>query len=118
PGTAYAPGGLFNGIVAQLAPYALRGELWYQGESNVGRAREYAELFPALIAAWRQTWRQEKFPFYFVQLPNYADGNPTGREWAALREAQAAALSLPQVAMAVTIDVGDPNDIHPAHKEP
>jgi sialate O-acetylesterase len=117
PGTAYAPGGLFNGMIAPLAPYALRGALWYQGESNVGRPGEYAELFPAMIASWRKLWRQD-FPFLFVQLPNYADGDPTGRKWARLREAQNAALALPDAGVAITIDVGEANNLHPTDKLP
>jgi sialate O-acetylesterase len=118
PGTAYAPGGLFNGMILPLAPYALRGVLWYQGESNVGREAEYRELFPAMIKAWRGAWPLGDFPFYFVQLPNYADGHPNARNWAALREAQAAALALPNTGMTVTIDVGDPDVLHPTNKQP
>ena len=118
PGTAYAPGGLFNGMIAPLVPYALRGALWYQGESNVENAAEYPELLAAMIRDWRAHWAQGDFPFYFVQLPNFADGNPAGRKWAEFRGAQATALALPNTAMAVTIDVGDPGDIHPIHKQP
>ena len=111
-----APGGVFNGMIAPLQPVAIRGVLWYQGESNVGRAAEYAELFPAMIRAWRANWGDETLPFYFVQLPNYANGNPGGRDWARLREAQAKALELPSTAMAVTIDIGDAGNLHPAAK--
>ncbi len=126
PGTAYAPGGLFNGMIRPLAPYALRGVLWYQGESNVGHEAEYRELFPAMIQSWRGTWLRDKpltgpgreFPFYFVQLPNYAEGDAGGRKWAALREAQAAALALPNTGMVVTIDVGEPENLHPTNKLP
>ena len=118
PGTAYAPGGLFNGMIAPLIPYALRGALWYQGESNADHAREYAELLPAMIRDWRKQWKQGDFPFLFVQLPNYANGNPTGRDWAELREAQTAALKLKNVGGAVTIDVGDADNIHPINKQP
>lgn len=118
PGTAYAPGALCHGMILPLAPYALRGALWYQGESNVGRAAEYAELFPALIRSWRATWAQGDFPFLFVQLPNFADKLPSGRQWAALREAQAAALALPEVGMAVAIDNDEPDNIHPVDKRP
>jgi len=110
------PGGLFNAMIAPLQPYALRGILWYQGESNVGREREYAELFPAMITAWRANWGEPELPFYFVQLPNYADGEPRGRKWARLREAQAAALKLPATAMAVAIDAGEPDNLHPTEK--
>ena len=118
PGTAYAPGGLFNGMIAPLAPYALRGALWYQGESNVGRHEEYRELFTAMIRDWRAHWPQGDLPFYFVQLPNYADGDAGGRKWAALREAQTAALALPHTGMVVTIDVGEPENLHPTNKQP
>jgi sialate O-acetylesterase len=118
PGTAYAPGGLVNGMIAPLAPYALRGVLWYQAESNVGRAGEYRELFPAMINSWRAAWPEGDFPFFFVQIPNYADGEPDGRKWAELREAQESALRLPATAMVVTLDVGDPEAIHPTNKRP
>ncbi len=110
------PGNLFNGMIAPLQPFALRGFLWYQGESNVGRPNEYEELFPAMIRAWRANWGDDSLPFYFVQIPNFADGNPQGRQWARLREAQSKALELPRTAMAVTIDVGDPDDLHPRAK--
>ncbi len=126
PGTAYAPGGLFNGMILPLAPYALRGVLWYQAESNVGHPAEYPELFTAMIKSWRTAWSegrpstrpQQAFPFYFVQLPNYADGDAGGRKWAELREAQTAALALPNTGMAVTIDTGEPDNLHPTNKQP
>lgn len=110
------PGGLFNAMIAPLQPGALRGFLWYQGESNVGRPAEYEELFPAMIRAWRANWGDENLPFLFVQVPNYADGNPGGRQWARLREAQTHALTLPATGMAVAIDVGDPENLHPTAK--
>lgn len=110
------PGGLFNAMIAPLQPAALRGIVWYQGESNVTRTSEYAELFPAMIRAWRSNWGDEALPFLFVQIPNYADGNPGGRQWARLREAQTSALKLPEVGMAVAIDVGDPESLHPTAK--
>lgn len=116
PTSQRRPGGLFNAMIAPLQPGALRGILWYQGESNVGRPAEYAELFPAMISAWRANWGDADLPFLFVQIPNYADGNPGGRQWARLREAQASALDLPGTAMAVAIDVGDPDSIHPTAK--
>ena len=110
------PGGLFNGMIAPLQPGALRGILWYQGEANVGRPDEYAELLPAMIRAWRSNWGDDALPFLFVQLPNFAAGNPGGREWARFREAQMSVLEVPATAMAVTIDLGDPDDIHPTNK--
>jgi sialate O-acetylesterase len=118
PGTPYAPAGLFNGMIAPLQPGALRGVIWYQGEANWPRAAEYAELFPALIRAWRAGFGGGDLPFLFVQLANFADpGDPTGRGWAPLREAQAKALALPATGMAVTIDIGNPKDIHPTNKQ-
>jgi sialate O-acetylesterase len=87
PGTPYAPAGLFNGMIAPLQPYALRGAIWYQGESNAARPAEYAELFPAMIRAWRAQWNQGDFPFLFVQLANFIVPNDTTeRSWAFLRE--------------------------------
>jgi len=118
PGTAYAPGGLFNGMILPLTPYAFRGVLWYQGESNVGRHAEYRDLLPRMIKSWRTVWPEGDFPFFIVQIPNYADGDPTGRKWAELRDAQESALKLPATAMATTIDVGDASVIHPTNKKP
>ncbi len=119
PDSPERPGSLFNAMIAPLQPAALRGVLWYQGESNTDRAAEYAELFPAMIRAWRANWRPaaaEPLPFYFVQLPNYASDEAGGRKWARLREAQTKALALPATGMAVAIDLGDPDDIHPKRK--
>ncbi|MEO6002623.1 MAG: sialate O-acetylesterase [Opitutus sp.] len=110
------PGGLFNGMIAPLQPTAIRGVLWYQGESNVGRAGEYAELLTAMIHSWRENWGDDSLPFYVVQLPNFANGNPGGREWARLREAQAKILELPAAAVVVAIDLGDPENLHPPTK--
>jgi sialate O-acetylesterase len=116
-GSPHALSQLFNGMIAPLQPYALRGAFWYQGESNWERANEYAELLPAMIKAWRAQWGQGDFPFYFVQLPNYTQGyDPSNLTWAWLREAQTEALKLPNTGMAVTIDCGDPKDIHPQNK--
>jgi sialate O-acetylesterase len=118
PGTPYALSGLFNGMIVPLQPWALRGVIWYQGESNSQRAGEYAELLPALIRSWRAGWGRDDLPFLFVQLANFADpDDPTGRNWAHLREAQARALALPATGMAVTIDIGDAKDIHPTNKQ-
>jgi sialate O-acetylesterase len=117
PGSPHALSELFNGMIAPLQPYAIRGVIWYQGESNWERPAEYAKLFPAMITAWRAQWGLGDLPFYFVQLPNYGQTyDPTNRIWAWLREAQTAALALPNTAMAVTIDCGDPKDIHPQNK--
>ena len=118
PGTPYEPSGLFNGMIAPLQPYALRGVIWYQGEANWPRPEEYAELFPAMIRAWRAGWGEGDFPFYFVQLANYIIPiDLTNRGWARLREAQTRALALPATGMAVAIDIGDPHGIHPPNKQ-
>lgn len=118
PGTPYVPAGLYNGMIAPLQPYALRGAIWYQGESNWPYPAEYTELFPAMIRAWRAQWNQGEFPFYFVQLADYKVPNdPSDIGWAILRETQTKALALPNTGMAVTIDIGDPADIHPRNKQ-
>lgn len=117
PGTQRQPTALFNGMLSPLQPYAIRGNIWYQGEANWDRPTEYAELFPAMIQAWRAQWGLDDFPFYFVQLPNYTDArDSTGKGWASIREAQTAALQLPHTGMAVTIDCGDASDLHPQNK--
>src|SRR5688572_5392915 len=119
PGSGFAPARLYNAMVAPFAPYALRGALWYQGESNVGRHTEYAELLPLLIQSWRASWPQGDFPFLVVQLPNFSDyGKAAGRAWAQLREAQAAALHVPGAALAVIIDNDEPDNLHPLDKRP
>ena len=111
---------LFNAMISPLIPYTIRGALWYQGESNAGRAMQYRKAFPLMINDWRKRWGQGDFPFYFVQLATYnaANGNSnSGSTWAELREAQAMTLSLPNTGMAVTTDIGDPKDIHPRNKQ-
>lgn len=118
PGHPWAPGGLYNAMINPLIPYAIRGTIWYQGEANVDRAYAYRELFPMMITDWRQHWGQGDFPFYFVQLPLYTprQENPGESNWAELREAQAMTLKLPNTGMAVTLDLGEANDIHPKNK--
>jgi sialate O-acetylesterase len=116
-----APGNLFNGMVAPLIPYAIKGIIWYQGESNadkIAQALEYPTLFPRMISDWRERWGQGDFPFLFVQLPNFNALAKTPSEgiWPWLREAQLKTLSLPNTGMAVTIDIGDPATIHPTDK--
>lgn len=120
PGSGFAPARLYNGMIAPFIPYALRGALWYQGESNVGRHRDYAELLPAMIGAWRASWPLGDFPFLVVQLPNYSDnGKPDGRAWAQLREAQEIAVRrTPAAGLAVIIDGDEPDDLHPQDKRP
>lgn len=110
---------LYNAMINPLVPYAFRGVIWYQGESNAGRAYQYRQLFPLMISDWRQKWNRGNFPFYFVQLANFmkADDTPAESEWAELREAQKMTLSLPNTGMAVAIDIGDANDIHPKNKQ-
>jgi sialate O-acetylesterase len=147
PGLPEEPTVVWQGMMAPVVPYAIRGVLWYQGESNVGREAEYRDLFPALIRGWRDAWAGaaqpatsveeprkkrrrksddavvaappavEPFPFLFVQLPNYADNAPLGAAWARLREAQTAALALPATGMAIAIDVGESTNLHPPHKQ-
>jgi sialate O-acetylesterase len=108
-----APTVLYNGMIAPLLPYAMRGVIWYQGESNVGRERQYRTLFPAMIADWRQAWGEGGFPFLFVQIAPFNGNTPE------IREAQLLSLQpATNTAMAVTIDCGDANDIHPPHKQP
>jgi hypothetical protein len=112
---AGTPSALWNGMMAPLVPMAARGAIWYQGESNRYDPPLYARLFPAMIKAWRERFGPELW-FHFVQIAPYAYGNDRG-ETAALREAQAAALELPRTSMTVTLDVGEPNDIHPRDKK-
>ncbi|MCG3147217.1 MAG: hypothetical protein PCFJNLEI_00655 [Verrucomicrobiae bacterium] len=123
----YRPSGMFNGGIAPLTRFAIKGVVWYQGESNGGFAYQYRELFPALIAGWRAHWKQGDFPFLFVQLPTYRPRNPetNGCSWAELREAQLMTWKrVKNTGMAVTIDLGaDPNDpkqdpLHPPNKIP
>lgn len=120
PVNNWTPTALFNAMVAPLIPYAIRGVIWYQGESNVGRAYQYRKLFPALIKSWRRNWGQGDFPFLFVQLANYLERKPEPTEsaWAELREAQLLTLkTVPKTGMAVAIDIGEANDIHPRNKQ-
>jgi len=108
------PSVLYNGIIAPLIPYGIRGVAWYQGESNAYRAYQYRSLFPAMIKQWRKIWHEGDFPFLFVQLANYHFEPQVFPE---LREAQFMALSLSNTAMVVAIDVGDSADIHPKNKQ-
>jgi sialate O-acetylesterase len=113
---ANSPTALYNGMIAPLVPFAIRGAIWYQGESNRARAPQYRKLFPAMIQDWRESWGQGDFPFGFVQIAPFGYGGDTGQA-AALREAQAMALSLPGTGMAVTMDIGNPRNIHPTNKQ-
>jgi len=117
PGSRNTPSGLFNGMIAPLVSLSFQGVIWYQGEANAGRAFQYRRLFPTLIRNWRQSWNAGEFPFYFVQLPNlFRQPEPSKSGWAELREAQLITLSEPNTGMAVTIDVGDPTNLHPTNK--
>lgn len=113
------PSWVYNAMIAPIATYAIRGAIWYQGESNAGRAYEYRRLFPALIADWRRIWEQGDFPFVFVQLANFGKPKtePAESAWAELREAQLMTLSVPKTAMAVAIDLGAADNIHPLNKQ-
>jgi sialate O-acetylesterase len=117
--TKNAPAFLYNGMIDPLIPYAIRGAIWYQGESNAGRAWQYRTAFPLLIADWRKQWEQGDFPFYFCQLANYQakTSEPGESAWAELREAQSLTLSLPNTGQAILIDLGESADIHPMNKK-
>jgi hypothetical protein len=111
--------GLYQGMIAPILPYATRGALWYQGESNALRAHEYRRFLPALIKNWRDTANQPEMEFLIVQLPNHGaiTSEPGESAWAELREAQLMTMKqVPHTGLAVTIDVGDPKDLHPHRK--
>lgn len=115
PGDPSAPAGAFNGMINPLLPLALRGVLWYQGETDVGRASEYHALFAAMITGWRAHFAQGDFPFFWINLANLAvstDSGERGRTVATLREAQTKTLALPQTGEAIAIDIGDSGDVH------
>ena len=121
PWPTWRPTELYNGMMAPLIPYAIKGAIWYQGESNAGRAEQYRTLFPDMIRNWRRDWGQGDFPFLEVQLAPFMkiQDQPQESSWAELREAQWLATKvLPNVGMAVITDVGDPADIHPKKKQP
>ena len=113
------PASLYNGMLNPIIPFGIKGVIWYQGESNAGRAYQYRSLFQAMIEDWRVRWGMDYFPFLFVQLANYMDipEEPKEDDWAELREAQFMALNLPNTGMAVTIDIGEMFDIHPRNKQ-
>lgn len=111
---------LYNAMLYPITNFAIEGVIWYQGESNAGRAYQYRTAFPLMIQDWRKQWKQGDFPFYFVQLASFNSANGTsehGSTWGELREAQTMTLSLPNTGMAVTTDIGDPTDIHPRNKQ-
>ncbi len=119
PDNPNAPSRLFNAMIAPLTRVPIRGAIWYQGESNERRAYAYRGLFPTLIRDWRAHWGRGDFPFLFVQLPNYRARRqePGEANWAEMREAQAMALALPNTGMAITVDLGEADNIHPANKQ-
>lgn len=112
---------LYNAMIHPLIPFAMKGVIWYQGESNAGRSVQYRQAFPLMIRDWRKQWGQGDFPFLFVQLANFkaemGNSNNGGSNWAELREAQTMTLQLPNTGMAVTTDIGDTEDIHPVNKQ-
>ncbi len=115
----WKPGGLYNAMIAPLTTFKLKGILWYQGESNTRNPDRYKQTLPALINDWRSKWNQGKLPFLYVQLPNFMKTHPEPREsnWAAFRQAQLETLSVSNTGMAVAIDLGEWNDIHPLNKQ-
>ena len=110
---------LYNAMLLPLAPFAIAGATWYQGETNAGRAYQYRKLLPAMITDWRRIWGQGDFPFLIVSLANFMNRKPEPADsaWAELREAQAMTLSLPKTGLALAIDIGDAKNIHPTNKQ-
>ncbi len=117
--TVNEPTGLYNTMVAPAIDYGIKGFLWYQGEANTSKPGEYGQLLSALIADWREKWREGDVPFIYAQLPNFMEVqySPSESQWAELREQQLETLSAPNTGMAVTIDAGEWNDIHPMDKK-
>jgi sialate O-acetylesterase len=115
----WKPLGLYNAMIAPLVNFSIKGVIWYQGESNTKNPSEYSDLMRVLIEDWRVQWKQGDFPFLFVQLANFMEHKtePSESNWAELRQAQLKTLSVPNTAMAVTIDLGEWNDIHPLNKK-
>jgi sialate O-acetylesterase len=119
PGGTREPAGLYNGMIAPLLRYPIRGVLWYQGESDTADPGYYGKVFPAMIEAWRRSWNEGEFPFLYAQLSGFLSrrAEPGESRWAELREAQTQALSTPRTGMAVTIDLGEEHEMHPADKQ-
>ena len=119
PGPQNTAGFLYNAMIHPIINYAISGAIWYQGESNAGRAIQYRKAFPLLISDWRKQWARGDFPFYFCQLANFTPKKPEPEEsgWAELREAQSLTLALPSTGQAVLIDIGESGDIHPRNKK-
>jgi sialate O-acetylesterase len=111
---------LYNGMIAPLVPFGIKGAIWYQGESNAGRAQQYRTLLPTMIGDWRARFGVGNFPFYIVQLANFmgTEAQPTDPPWAYLREAQMlTAQNVPNAGIASAIDIGEAEDIHPKNKQ-
>ncbi len=120
PGPNDLPTLAFNAMIKPIAAFPVKGVIWYQGESNVPRAQQYAQTFPMLIADWRMQWGQPTLPFYFVQLASFLplkNNSLRGSTWAELRDAQLQTLKVPRTGMVVSTDVGDANSIHPLNKQ-
>ncbi|MFA6883633.1 MAG: sialate O-acetylesterase [Paludibacteraceae bacterium] len=119
PNSQGTPTVLYNAMINPLIPYAIKGVIWYQGEENAGKAWEYRDLFQTLITDWRTRWGEGDFPFFFVQLASHMRRlpNPADEAWPELREAQKLALQLPNTGMAIAIDAGDAENIHPGNKQ-
>ena len=110
---------IYDGMIAPLIPFYIRGAFWYQGESNEARAQQYEMLLPTMIKAWRERWGEGNFPFGIIQLPNYRDPKlqPADEAWSHVREAQRrTAINTPHTGLIVTIDIGEAHDIHPKNK--
>lgn len=115
--THLTPTGLYNGMIAPLVPYAIRGAIWYQGESNHGEGMLYADKTRALVEGWREVWGQDRLPFYYVQIAPFRYGDEDPNVLPTFWEAQAAALAIPDTGMAVTNDITELDDIHPRNKQ-
>ncbi len=112
-----SPTMLYNGMIAPIVPFTMRGAIWYQGESNVWKAQQYRELFPKMIESWRNVWQQGDFPFYYVQIAPYAYGESEKSACAELRDAQLSTMSVANTGMVVTMDIGNTASIHPSNKK-
>ena len=117
PISPYTPTGLYNAMVNPVVPYQIKGAIWYQGEANVGRADQYARIFPAMIQDWRAAWGIKDFPFYFVQIAPYIYSGIDSTESGFLREAQEKALDLAKTGMVITLDIATVMNIHPPFKK-
>lgn len=115
-GTSWQPAGLYNGMIAPATPFPIKGVIWYQGEANSDpkRADQYVKLFPALIADWRARWKEGNFPFLFVQISSF---DSPGEDWGTIRDAQRRTLAVADTAMAVSLDIGQLDNVHPPDKQ-